>query len=149
MKILWKTISMFFGAGYFPLAPGTFTSLLIVLLYKFLLVHLSWPLYLLIFLLLCSLGTFSAGYYSRELKHNDPRKIVIDEACGQLVVCFQIPQDWLSICLSFLLFRFFDILKPYPIRKLEKLPQGWGIMADDIVAAIYSGLILHVYLALK
>lgn len=149
MKFIWKAISTFLGVGYIPLAPGTAASLLFALFYKFFLVHLTWPLYLLFLLLLFSLGVISASQFARELGQNDPRQIVVDEVCGQLVACFAIPQDWLTICLSFLLFRFFDIVKPFPIRKIERLPLGWGIMADDIVAAIYSSLILHFYLLLK
>jgi len=149
MKMIWKIIATFLGVGYFPLAPGTVTSFAIVLLYRFFLHKLSWPLYLLLFLFLFFLGTFASSKLSSRLEEKDPRKIVVDEACGQLLVLFLVPESWLVLLLGFFLFRIFDIIKPFPTRKIENLSKGWGIMADDIMASIYAGLILHLYLLLK
>jgi len=94
-------------------------------------------------------GVFVSSKYSSELGKKDPRKIVIDEACGQLLVLFRLPNTWFLLLLGFLLFRLFDITKPYPIRKVENLKKGWGIMTDDIVAAVYTALIVHIYLFFK
>jgi len=146
MKTGWKILATFFGAGFFPLAPGTLTSLIVVILYKFYLFNLSWPVYLLIFLCLFFIGVFVSTQYSTELGKTDPRKIVIDEACGQLIVLFQMPTSWFLLLLGFFLFRLFDIIKPYPIRKVENLRKGWGIMLDDILAAIYTIIIIRIFL---
>ena len=84
-----------------------------------------------------------------ELNKKDPRTIVIDEALGQLLVLFRLNPTWFPLLIGFGLFRFFDIIKPFPIKKAEKFPKGWGIMIDDILAAIYAGIILNLYLYLK
>lgn len=153
MKSLSKIIATFFGVGYFPVAPGTLTSLIVVLLYKFYLHSLSWPFYLLLLFLLFSVGIFTSTKYSLEIKKHDPRTIVIDEAFGQLLVLFQIGESWgtgwLPLLSCFLLFRIFDIIKPFPIKKVETLPEGWGIVMDDLVAAVYAGVIINLYLFLK
>jgi len=149
MKTAWKILATFFGVGFFPLAPGTLTSFVVVILYKFLLFNLSWPVYLLIFLCLFFIGVFVSTEYSAELGKKDPRKIVIDEACGQLLVLFQMPTSWFLLLLGFFLFRLFDIIKPYPIRKVENLKKGWGIMLDDIMAAIYAIIIVRIYLLFR
>ena len=149
MKLLSKIISSFFGAGYFPIAPGTLTSLVVILAYKFYLFRLSWSLYLLIIFLLFFIGVYTSTKVESESRKKDPRKIVIDEACGQLLVLFRMGDAWFPILSGFLLFRIFDIVKPYPIKKVETLPSGWGIMMDDIVAAIYAGVIINLYLIIK
>jgi phosphatidylglycerophosphatase A len=153
MKSLSKIIATFFGAGYCPVAPGTLTSLIVVLLYKYYLHKLSWPLYLLLLFLLLAIGVYTSTKYSAELKKQDPRRIVIDEAFGQLLVLFRIGESWgtgwLPLFVCFLLFRIFDIIKPYPIKKVESLPRGWGIVMDDLVAAVYAGIIIHLYLLLR
>ncbi len=153
MKSLSKIIATFFGVGYFPVAPGTLTSLIVVLLYKFYLHSLSWPFYLLLLFLMFSVGIFTSTKYSLEIKKHDPRRIVIDEAFGQLLVLFQIGKSWgtgwLPLLSCFLLFRIFDIIKPFPIKKVETLPEGWGIVMDDLVAAVYAGVIINLYLLFK
>ncbi len=149
MKLLSKIISTFFGVGYFPVAPGTLTSILIVLAYKFYLYKLSWPLYFLIIFLLFLIGVYTSSKFASDLSKKDPRKIVIDEACGQLLVLFRMSDAWFPVLSCFILFRVFDIAKPYPIKKVETLPSGWGIMTDDLVAAIYAGVIVNLYLLLK
>jgi len=149
MKFLSKTISTFLGVGYVPLAPGTATSAIAVLLYKLCLHKLSWTLYLLTVFVLFFIGVFASSKYSSELNDKDPRRITIDEAVGQLLVLFRMEENWLLLLASFLLFRFFDVIKIYPIKKIEALPQGWGIMLDDIVAALYAGIIIHLYLLIR
>jgi phosphatidylglycerophosphatase A len=153
MKSLSKIIATFFGVGYFPVAPGTLTSLIVVLLYKFYLHSLSWPFYLLLLFFMFSVGIFTSTKYSLEIKKHDPQRIVIDEAFGQLLVLFQIGESWgtgwLPLLSCFLLFRIFDIIKPFPIKKVETLPAGWGIVLDDLVAAVYAGVIINLYLLLK
>ena len=149
MNLLKKIISTFFGVGYFPLAPGTLTSLVVVLLYKLYLHTLSWPFYLLLLFFLFILGTITSGQYSSDVNKKDPRNIVIDEALGQSLLLFRMSDAWLPLILSFFLFRFFDIVKPYPIKKIENLPKGWGIMMDDVVAAVYAGVVIHLCFLLR
>ena len=148
MKTFSKVTATFFGAGYFPVAPGTLTSAVIVLLYKFILHRLSWPLYLFLFFVLFGLGTFVADIYSRMVKKEDPRTVVIDEAAGQFIALFLLSPQWTLCAASFLLFRFFDIAKPFPIKRVETFPRGFGIMLDDIVAAIFAGILLNLFLLL-
>jgi phosphatidylglycerophosphatase A len=149
MKFFAKAFSTFFGAGFFPVAPGTFASLLTALLYKYLLDRwaLTWfgAMIVLIFLS----GVATAGAYAKELGRKDPRPIVIDEVCGQLITYILVPGLWVNVAVGFFLFRVFDVIKPYPIRKLENLPRGWGIMADDVLAGVYSAVLLQAYLLLK
>ena len=149
MKLASKIIATVFGIGYFPIAPGTLTSLIVIFLYKLFLHKLSWPIYFLLFLLLFFVGVVASSKWESELRKRDPRNIVIDEAAGQFLVLFRMGEDWLPLLLSFLLFRLFDIVKPIPIRKVENFPSGWGIMMDDLLAAIYAGVIVNLYIILK
>ena len=142
-------MSTFFGAGYFPVGQGTLTSFIVVLMYKFFLYRLHWVYYLLLILVVYVLGVVSSSVHSTAIKKKDPHEIVIDEVAGQLLVLFRLNPTWSLLLISFFLFRLFDIAKPYPIKQLEKFPKGWGIMTDDILAAIYSGIIVHLYLLLK
>lgn len=149
MKLASKIIATVFGIGYFPIAPGTLTSLIVVFLYKLFLHRLSWPLYLLLFFLLFFVGVVASSKYESESNKKDPGNIVIDEAVGQFLLLFQMGEEWLPLLLSFFLFRLFDIVKPIPIRKVENFPSGWGIMMDDLLAAIYAGVIINLYIILK
>lgn len=149
MKGIWKWTATCFGIGFIPLAPGTAASFAAVLMYKFVLSRISWEFYSLILLCLIAGGILISTAYSKELKERDPRQVVIDEVCGQFAVLFLVPVGWRELLLSFLLFRFFDVLKPYPVKKAEELPRGWGIMTDDLVAALYAGVLLHLYLYLR
>ena len=142
-------MSTFFGAGYFPVGQGTLTSFIVVLMYKFFLYRLHWAYYLLLILVVFVLGVVCSSVHSTALKKKDPHEIVIDEVAGQLLVLFRLNPTWSLLLISFFLFRLFDIAKPYPIKQLEKFPKGWGIMTDDIMAAIYSGMLVHLYLLLK
>jgi phosphatidylglycerophosphatase A len=148
MKYAWRVIATFFGLGLFPIAPGTLTSLAVVLLFRYGIHGLGWPVLLLIFLAVLVLGTFAASFYSSELKRTDPGRVVVDEAAGQLLVLALVPPEWIFLIAGFLLFRFFDIVKPFPIRRAERLPSGWGIMADDILAALMAKAVLHAFIYL-
>ncbi|MCX6565520.1 MAG: phosphatidylglycerophosphatase A [Candidatus Aminicenantes bacterium] len=143
MKTIAGLISTFFGAGYFPIAPGTFASLETALIYG---VAARWlPLlpYLLILAAVFLIGTAAADSTARILKQKDPRPIVIDEVVGQGIALFYAPPGWEWIAGGFFLFRVFDVFKPWPIRLLERLPGGWGIMADDVLAGVFSALVLQ------
>ncbi len=150
MKTIWKYIATVLGVGLvFPLAPGTVVSALTILVYKFLLFKLSWPLYILLVMGVFFIGVVAAGKHSSELQIKDPRCIAIDEACGQLAALFLCPPSWGFLALAFILFRIFDIFKPTPIRKLEDLPGGWGIMADDLLGGVYGAVLIHLYLMVR
>jgi phosphatidylglycerophosphatase A len=149
MKILWTIAATFFGLGYAPLAPGTVTSLAVLILYKLVLSGLPRALPAGIFVILLVVGTCASSAYAARVRKEDPGAVVIDEAAGQLLVFLTVPPAWLNLGLGFALFRFFDILKPFPISRAERLPGGWGIMADDLAAAVAAGIVLHLYLFLK
>jgi phosphatidylglycerophosphatase A len=149
MKIVSKIVATFFGLGFSPLAPGTAASLAVLFLYKYFLTGLPWPGLVLIFVCLLAAGVWSSFAYSAEVGKEDPPAVVIDEVAGQLLVFLTVPATWLNLGLAFALFRFFDIVKPYPIHKAEKLPGGWGIMADDVAAGAAAGVVLNLYLLLK
>jgi phosphatidylglycerophosphatase A len=148
MKRFARLTATCMGLGYFPVAPGTLTSAVVVLLYKLILFRLTWPLYLLLFVFLFLLGVYVSHTYAESLKKEDPRSAVIDEAAGQLLALFLIDPSWILCAASFVLFRFFDIVKPFPIKQVEDFPKGFGIMLDDVVAALFAGILLNLYLLL-
>lgn len=82
--------------------------------------------------------------WAEQLWEPDSRKIVIDELLGMSISLFLLPRNILFYVLAFILFRVFDILKPFFIRKLEKLPGGWGVMGDDLLAGIYANLVMQI-----
>ncbi len=148
MNALARIVATFFGAGFCPIAPGTAASFVSALLYLFLLNGLSWPAQALVIVALFLVGVPAASRYAAELGQKDPGRIVIDEACGQLIALFMLPPDPVSVAAAFFLFRIFDIIKPYPIKKLEGFPRGWGIMADDVGAGLASALVLRLVLVI-
>ncbi len=146
MSFISKIIATFFGSGFFPIAPGTAASFLTVLVYLFWIHGFAGPVQAGIIVILFFAGSLAATRYSRELDQTDPGRIVIDETCGQLIALFLCPPSWKAIAAGFILFRIFDIIKPYPINKLEKFPRGWGIMADDVGAGLAAGIVLRLIL---
>jgi phosphatidylglycerophosphatase A len=146
MKLICRIFSTFFGVGLIPRAPGTASSAAALLLYGLVVCRLSWPAYLVFLAALFFLGGAASSVYAAELGQPDPQRIVIDEAFGQFLALFLVPVGWLPLTLAFVFFRFFDIIKPYPIRKLERLPGAWGIMADDAGAGVAAGALVHLIL---
>jgi CDP-diacylglycerol--glycerol-3-phosphate 3-phosphatidyltransferase len=129
------------GVGFFPKAPGTWGSMLGLLLVF--LTHWNGWLYGAVFLFLAVWGAWS---YERIKDPNpDPQYIVIDEVCGIFVTFMMIPLSWVSVLLGFALFRVFDMFKPFPIRALERIPRYWGILADDLGAGFYAWIILFIF----
>lgn len=149
MRTLSKVIATVFGIGYFPLAPGTLTSLVFVFLYKLFLYKMDWPYFLAFLVLLFVIGTLASAALAAHMGAKDPRPIVIDEAVGQLMALFHLSPDWYLLGLGFGLFRALDILKPFVIKRAEKIPGGWGIMMDDVIAGLITSIILNLYLILK
>ena len=140
------------GIGYWPWGPGTVASLaavaIAVLLQGFLGTgRTTLPIFIAV---LFGPGVWAATRTARLVKAKDPGIVVIDEVLGQWVTLLGATVFvWKSLLGAFLLFRVFDIWKPWPIRNLEKLPEGFGIVADDIAAGIYAALILYIGGALK
>ncbi len=122
--------------------PGTMGSLGGLILYF--IVRNNDILFAFSILFLFTLGVLFAGEAEKVYRRKDPAMIVIDEACGMLLALFFVPFNLYSVILGFFLFRIFDILKPPPARRLEKLTGSLGIMFDDIVAALYTNIILQV-----
>ena len=155
-----------FGVGYGPIAPGTWGSMVGVAIYlglawgvdylrlfapfygKFAPDLIAWvhAVFAVAFLLFCLLGFWAAGRSIPLLGNEDPSEAVVDEVMGQIVTFLFVPFGitWPFIFAGFLLFRAFDIWKPYPIRAFEDLRGGLGICADDIVAGVYAGICLAV-----
>jgi phosphatidylglycerophosphatase A len=146
VRVFSKALATFFGLGLVPIAPGTAASAAAALAYVFALHGLAWPLYVLLVVVLFLAGTAVSGTAADELGRPDPGRIVIDEVCGQLVALAFLPAGWVPAGLAFALFRFFDIIKPWPIRRLERLPGGWGIMADDVGAGLAASVLVRLAL---
>ncbi len=132
-----------FYSGYLPKAPGTWGSLVGLALF-FLLHTLSLEVYLAVVAGIFVLGTFAAGEAEKIMDRKDPGLVVIDEIVGMLITMIAIPATPLAMTLGFILFRIFDIWKPFPIRLIDqRFHGGLGIMLDDVVAGIYSLIILQ------
>lgn len=142
MQKLIKLISTCFYTGYIPVAPGTLGSLAGLLLYVLIGKDFRFHIGISIFLLI--VGFLISGRAENIFGIKDDRRIVIDEVCGMMLSLLFIPYKRLYYLIGFLLFRLFDICKPYPARKLEKMPGSAGIMLDDIVAALYTNLVLRI-----
>jgi len=136
-----------FGIGYAPAAPGTAGSVLGLLLYLLVLRRASPALYASVLLGILILGGYTAGRTEQALGKTDPRQVVIDEILGMLLTYFLLPVGLIGGALGFMFFRLFDILKPPPLRWLQKRPGGAGIMLDDIGAAVYAHLLTRWVLA--
>ena len=132
-----------FYSGYLPKAPGTWGSLVGLLIF-FLLHTLSLGIYLAVVAGIFLIGTFAAGEAEKIMDHQDPGLVVIDEIAGMLVTMTAVPATPLAMVLGFVLFRIFDIWKPFPVNFFDqRFHGGLGIMLDDIVAGIYSLIILQ------
>jgi len=137
-------VSSFGYAGRCPVAPGTAGS--VAALPVFLAVRLagSPALEAGVLAALCAAGVWSASVTERQLGVADPGVVVIDEVVGMLLTLAFVPVSWAGVLAGFVLFRLFDIIKPYPCARAERLPGGWGIMADDVLAGVYANVVLRV-----
>jgi len=147
----WATlVATFFGAGRLRPGPGTWGSLAATLLWWLLAAQLPpsarVPIILLLIVLSTAIGIPAATLEARGCGKKDPQHVVIDEVAGQLVTLIACPILWKPLLAGFILFRAFDIVKPPPIRALEKLPEGTGIVVDDLGAGIYGLIVLQVLL---
>jgi len=137
-----KTLSTFFYVGYLPFMPGTFASIAGILLIY--LLKGSSVTYILFTLVLTILGFLISGKAEQIFNKKDAKFIVIDEVSGILLGFLFIPYDIKLIVMAFILFRILDAFKPYPSDRLQRLAGSIGIMSDDIVAGLYTNIILQV-----
>ena len=136
-------LALGFGSGAAPKAPGTWGTLAAVLIY--------WPLsqlspdhYLLMLLVTSVMGIYICGQTARDLGVHDHDSIVWDEFVGFWITMFAAPVGWVWVVVGFVLFRFFDIIKPWPISWIDKkITGGFGIMLDDVIAGVMAALVLQ------
>lgn len=139
-NVAW-TLATWFGCGRVPKAPGTAGALGAI------------PLYLaaarggrggvaVAAVVVTAAGVWAASVVARELGKKDPQNVVVDEVAGMLVTMLPMREvSWRAVAIGFLLFRLFDVVKPWPVKRFEKLPGGWGIVLDDVVAgALGAGI---------
>jgi phosphatidylglycerophosphatase A len=148
---IWATlVATFFGAGRLRPGPGTWGSLATVIL----LALASWRIpaasrtwaAIVAAAVVTLIGIPAATLVARSSGLKDPQFVVIDEVAGQLVALIAVPLAWKTFLAGFILFRVFDIWKPFPIRRLERLPEGTGIVVDDLGAGIYALIVMHLLL---
>ena len=139
-------LASFLGIGFMPFMPGTWGSLAAYGLY--LLIPAAWLIgsglwiSLPVFLLICLFSVYISSKAEKTLGQ-DNGSIVIDEVCGFYLAVLFLPKSWLIGFYGFVLFRVFDIAKPFPVNRSQKLPRGWGVVTDDLIAGIYANLMLQ------
>jgi len=132
-----------FGSGYAPIAPGTAGSAVGLALF-WPLAETPWPLQVASCAALFVVGALASGRVALDVGIKDPGLVVVDEVVGMWVTLVALSPGPGVAALGFVLFRAMDVLKPWPARDLERLPGGWGIMADDVAAGVYAHLLLRV-----
>lgn len=144
-KTWWAfAVATFFGAGRMKPGPGTWGSMAAVLVWGLTAWALNPAPRMLLFLLLggialaLAVGIPASTIVARESGRKDPQFVVVDEVAGQWVALLACPPDWAHALVALVLFRLFDILKPFPARQFERLPEGWGIVFDDVAAGLYA-----------
>src|SRR5208283_2993934 len=147
----WATlIATFFGVGRLRPGPGTWASAATVLLWSAIASKLSPSLrtsaVISMAVLITLIGIPAATLVSRDSVTKDPQFVVIDEVAGQLITLIAVPLAWKTFLVGFILFRVFDILKPPPVRQLERLPEGTGIALDDVAAGTYALAVMQLLL---
>jgi phosphatidylglycerophosphatase A len=148
---LWAILTAtLFGTGYLRPGPGTWGSGVTVLLWGALAYSIPsnrrTPLVIALAVLVIVIGIPAATQVCRASGKKDPQFVVIDEVAGQLIALIAVPLTWQSFLTGFILFRAFDIIKPPPVRQLESLPEGTGIVLDDVAAGIYALVVMQILL---
>jgi len=138
-----KLISTFFYSGYLKYSSGTFASILTALLWYFF-IDLPEYIYIITVVGLCFAGIYFINDSLKYFVSKDPKAVVFDEVCGMLISFIALDKNLNNLILAFVLFRLFDIFKPFYIRKLESLPKAYGIMADDILAGVYTFILVNI-----
>lgn len=135
------------GVGLIPVAPGTWGSAVGVCLLVVVRQTAAPAVEALLLAVVLAGGVWSATMAERHYGRSDPGVIVIDEIAGMLIALFWIPVTWVGLLAGFAAFRVFDIVKPFPVGAAERLPSGWGVMADDVVAGLYAYVTVRVLAA--
>jgi phosphatidylglycerophosphatase A len=137
-------LALGFGSGLAPKMPGTFGTLAALPLVVLLSYYVSFSVYLIATILLSIVGVWICGRTADDMGVHDDSSIVWDEVAGMLVTMLAVPLSWQTLLIGFMLFRFFDILKPWPISYLDRhVHGGFGIMIDDVLAGLFALGILH------
>lgn len=145
-------LATWFGCGYFPWAPGTVGSLAAVIIAALVCIYLGGGRLTLLMMTIALLGPgiWASTQAERMIQKKDPGIVVIDEVAGQWITLLGATALRLRVFFAaFILFRVFDTWKPWPVRRFEKLPEGFGIVTDDIAAGLYGALILYIGGALR
>jgi len=143
-NILSNWFSTVFKIGYLPIAPGTWGSLAALIVWYVLIGHISSITLIALIVVIFALGVYTSSLIEINLTIKDPSIVVIDEWVGQWIVLLFLPKSMVWGLVAFLLFRLFDIWKPYPISKLDNMHGGWGIMLDDVLAGIYALVVISI-----
>lgn len=129
--------------GYAPVAPGTVGSLVGLLILFAIRIGGDPMVEVAVLVAVIVSGVWAAGVVEDQVGKEDPGIVVVDEVAGMLVTLFWIPLTWPTALLGFVAFRLFDIIKPFPARRAERLPGGWGIVADDVFAGVYAYIVVR------
>jgi phosphatidylglycerophosphatase A len=129
--------------GYFPIAPGTAGSAAGVFVDRALRATLSSVVHGIVVLVVIVLGVWVSSVVEKSSSKKDPSVVVVDEVAGMLLSYYLLPLSWRGLLIGFFVFRLFDIVKPFPCRRAEKIPGGVGIMADDLIAGVYTNIVLR------
>jgi phosphatidylglycerophosphatase A len=148
MKRVAVLLATSLGAGYFPVAPGTVGSAVGLAVF-FLTNHWSATSQIALVAILSIVGVWASGEAARHFGREDPGPVVIDEVAGQLLTLLLTGVGLAGALAGFFIFRVLDVLKPWPARGFERLPGGVGIMADDLMVAVYGNLLLHLAGAIR
>lgn len=149
---IYKLIASGLGTGYAPIAPGTAGSMLGILVFYFLnfvlnKLEFQQPLILILNLVVIIIVLLTGVFSIKKVHqrwHHDASQIVIDEIVGVWIAVFALPFQWQYYLYGFILFRFFDIVKPLFIKKIDRLKSNWSVMLDDVLAGVYANIVLQV-----
>ena len=137
-------IATCFKVGYLPLAPGTWGSIFAILVWWVFLKDIDPLIFGIIIILFFFIGIIVSNVIIDQNDNNDPSYIIIDELVGQWLALWILPDGYFYIIIAFILFRFFDIIKPWPIRFMEQLPKGLGVMCDDLAAGLITLILTQI-----
>lgn len=148
---LWATlVATFFGIGRLRPGPGTWASAATVVIWAAIAhgisLSLRTPFAIALAVFVTLIGIPAATRVARASGTEDPQFVVIDEVAGQMIALIAVPLAWKTFLAGFILFRAFDIVKPPPVRQLERLPEGTGIMLDDVAAGVFAFIVMHLLL---
>ena len=146
MIVFSKYFSTLFGIGYVPVASGTFGSMFAIFIWLIFVEFLSIYYFIILFLFILSVSFYITDIYLKKFNKKDPSEVIIDEFIGQSIpLLFIVNFNAYEVLIAFVTFRFFDIFKIYPINKAEELRDSYGVILDDIIAGIYTLIVIMFY----